>query len=766
MKKYLALILSLLLVFFLGQRNSIGEEMDGSIRGFVRDLETKSPLIGVNVVVQGTDFGAATDSSGRYTITGIPAGSYAIMFSYVGYQTRVKTDVIVRPARITSLEADLQVKAVEQQVVKVTADYFAPVASQPTSAVNFSNEEIRRTPGAAGDVSRIMMMLPSVAKINDQVNSLVVRGGSPVENGFYVDNIEIPNINHFPVQGTSSGSLGLLNVDFIQDVDFYSGGFAVEYGDKLSSVMDIKYRDGNRSEYDGQLDLGFAGFGGVAEGPVARGNGSWMISVRRSYLDLLLQLMNFSVTPMYADVQGKAVYKLNQRNSVSILDIFGMDRNTITKDQAKDQDVSVYGSDDHDENTIGANWRTLWSQSGYSQTSISQTQGLYRRKFSEYGTDNLILHLDSRETSYHLRNINHFRLTPRQSIEFGLESKYLHYNYHNLYGAYLDALGNPTPEIRADDLIRAVQVGLFVSYTFRPLVPVQLTLGVRADYFSLPERTPIEPRFSFTYHLTDRTSINGSTGLFVQNIPMNLLAQVANRNSLKAMRAVHYILGFEQLLSKDTRLLIETYRKVYWNFPMDPQQPSLFIIDEMFYRDGFYMGHSSLNNAGEADAYGVEVLLQKKLATNFYGVISASYFRARYRDLNGSWHPRVFDNRMLFNIEGGYRPNNRWEISGRWVFAGGRPYTPFNIPASTAANRAIFDSTKINGARYPAYHSLNIRVDRRFWFHSTNIVLYISLWNAYNQQNVAAYFWNKAENKRDIEYQWSLLPIFGFEYEF
>ena len=176
------------------------------------------------------------------------AGTYIISFSYIGYESATKTDVIVKPERTILLNVELKSSSIQIGNVFVKSGYFTELENKPVGTVNFSSEEIRRAPGSAGDVSRILFGLPSLAKINDQYNSLIVRGGSPVENSFYLDNIEIPNINHFPVQGSSDGPIGLLNVDFIDDVNFYSGGFSPIYGDRLSSIMELKYRDGNKEK--------------------------------------------------------------------------------------------------------------------------------------------------------------------------------------------------------------------------------------------------------------------------------------------------------------------------------------------------------------------------------------------------------------------------------------------------------------------------------------------------------------------------------------
>ena len=206
---------------------------------------------------------------------------------------------------------------------------------------------------------------------------------------------------------------------------------------------------------------------------------------------------------------------------------------------------------------------------------------------------------------------------------------------------------------------------------------------------------------------------------------------------------------------------MKNYQKNYKNFPIDPLQPALFIID-----DSYFNNYGELVDNGEALSRGVELMIQKKLAKHFYGLASASFFKSRYKGGDSVWRDRNFDNRITFSIEGGYKPNNKWEFSMRWIYAGGVPYTPFDIEKSTLVHRAVYNENKINEVRYPDYHSMNIRFDRRFNFSRSNIVLYLSVWNTYNRKNIANYFWNDKEQKQDEVYQWGLLPIFGVEYEF
>jgi hypothetical protein len=225
------------------------------------------------------------------------------------------------------------------------------------------------------------------------------------------------------------------------------------------------------------------------------------------------------------------------------------------------------------------------------------------------------------------------------------------------------------------------------------------------------------------------------------------------------------VLGFSHLLTEDTRFTLESYYKDYRHMPLDPAQPTLFVLDEIT-SQGFYTGHEALTDSGRAKSYGIEAMVQKKLADKIYGLVSASYFRTFYRDLRGVWRPRVYDNRFILSLEGGYRPGSSWEFSVKWHYAGGVPYTPFDLEMSRALNSGIYESSRINEDRLEPYHSLNLRVDKRFYFGGSNLIVYFSVWNAYNRRNVAFPFWNTLENRPDFENQWGLLPILGLEFEF
>lgn len=738
----------------------------GIIKGKIIDSETKSPLPGVSVLIPGKSMGTNSDPDGNFSIRNLPVGNYTLQFNCIGYEPVTKTDIIVKPQRITFVQAELPVSPVPIEEVVVKGGFFSKQEENPTSTINFSSEEIRRAPGSAGDVSRILMTLPSVAKVNDMSNSLIVRGGSPNENGFFVDNIEIPNINHYPTEGSSGGPIGLINVDFIQDVDFSSGGFSSSYGDRLSSVMNLTFREGNRDEFDGQLDMGFVGAGFTGEGPVDNGRGSWLFSARRSYLDLLVNAIGTGVAPKYSDYQGKFVYDISPRNKLTVLGVLGVDYIKFNKSDAEDDGNNAYGTTKMYEGAGGINWRSLWSSNGYSNTAVSFFGTQNRSGYIETTSDAVLTRTENNESTFQLRNSNFYRFRPSLQTEFGLDAKIVGANYDNYMAAYVDPFGNSTPAYLIKDDIWSQKAGAFLTVTWTPIPRLTLSPGVRYDYFAYNEKGNVSPRFSSSFRIDDKTTLTATTGLYYQNLPLVILSQQPENKDLKTPVARHYIIGINRLLTENTRLSLEVYDKEYDNFPIDPSTPSLFVIDEIAYRYGFYFIHEPLADNGKAFSRGAELTVQKKLARDVYGLLSGSYSRSRYRGSDDVWRDRTFDNRFTFSAEGGYKPNNRWEFSLRWIYAGGVPYTPFDLAASSAINRGVVDSSKVNQVRYPDYHSLNVRCDRRFNFKGSSLILYASIWNAYNRENVGAYYWNEVEHKQDTVNQWGMLPVIGMEYEF
>jgi len=759
--KFLFIVVFLCSVVFSQQK-----PLTGTIMGKVYDAENKLPLPGVNVYIKDKSIGASTDIDGNFKIENLDVGSYVIVFSYIGYTPITLTDVIVKSNRITFQDADLSSTLLDMDSIVVTGGYYSEIDVKPIGTIEFSSEEIRRAPGSAGDVSRILFGLPSVAKINDGKSSFMVRGGSPIENAFYVDNIEISNINHFATQGSSDGFFGILNVDFIKNITFSAGGFSPAYGDKLSSIMEINLREGNRSEFEGQLNLNFGGIGAQYEGPFDNKKGSFFISLNKSYLDLVMKTFaNDYPAPEYYDLQTKVVYDLNDKHKISFMDVFANDNYDINYDKAIKTELNKYGKTKYITNTAGFNWQFIWGKFGYSNTSFSHTINYRDANLNETKSNDKFLSNKTTENKFSFRNLNFVKLDETNKIEFGIESKYTLNDFDYTFFEYLDEYGNIQPTTITDKKLNTLNFGGYFIYNLTLFTDFTLSFGGRVDYFDYTKELLFSPRATLIYRLSSLTSISASTGIYFQNLPGLILAQSDNFKEISTPKAIHYVLSFSHLLNEETRLTIELYQKDYSYLPVDPQQPNNFLFDEVV-TSGIFTAHSQLQSSGKAYSRGIEAIIQKKLAKDFYGMISASYSVAKYKDITGNWKNRIYDNRFNFNIEGGYKLNSEWEFSTRFIYAGGAPYTPFDIALSEQYNKGIIDMSKANAVRLPSYHSLNIRADKRFYFEKTNLVVFLSIWNVYNHENVSGYSWNEVNNKLAKEVGWNTIPVFGIEYEF
>jgi len=738
----------------------------GSITGTVLDGETGQPVVGSSVRVVDTRLGGVAGSAGSFTVARVPAGVYRLTCTSVGFHQQTLTDIVVKPGRTTAVEFSLS-RSVSVGKITVRADLFPTAQAHQTSVTQFSSEEIRRSPGSGGDISRIVMGLPSIAKTNDSRNSLLVRGGNPTENTFYINTIEIGNINHFPTQGSSGGPIGILNVDFIRNVQFYAGGFPSRFGDKLSSVMDISFRDGARDRFAAQLDLNFAGYGATLEGPFALPNSSWLVSARRSYLDLLVKAVDAGTTvaPRYNDYQGILSWDIDNSNRLELLAVVADDHASSDNEIARENEFLYYGDQDIYQYTVGAHWRNLWGSGvGYSNTSLSYSGTDVAEKFFEPATQLPIVDHTTTEGTLALRNVNNAQVLPELGVEFGLDAKLLRGDYSARYGSFTEPNGNVVPARTNQAEVTLGRGGAFASILYRPVEPLSISAGVRADANSFGAFA-LSPRLSLGYLLGESTTLSAAAGIFRQNLPLNMLAQNSSYGALPMTEALHLTLGVQQLLTESLRFGAEAYLKRYSRFPQDSTQPNVFLLDELFYSNDILRTDRPLRADGRALSYGLELTLQKKFTGDFYGLCALSISKTLYTTMAGAEKERTFDNRYTFSIEGGYKLSETWEASARWIYAGGAPYTPFDIPASTAANRGVPDGGRVNAARYPAYHSLNVRVDKRFLFESSSIVVYVSVWNVYNRQNVASYYWNAYRNEQGTQKQFGLLPVFGVEWE-
>lgn len=724
----------------------------GIVAGTIINSITKQPVSGASIVIMNTKKGAYTNAKGEFTISAVPVGAYSVKISLIGYLSRTMPDIIIRSGRTTRMDTELEETELSTDEVVVSSGYFR---GEEISTTEMSFEELRRSPGTAGDINRALVMIPSAVQLDDNGNDLIVRGGAPFENGYYLDNMFTPNINHFPQMGASGGNISILNIDFVRNVSLIAGGFAPHFGNRLSSVVDITLRDGNKEQYDAQLDFNMTGFGGQLEGPIGK-DASFMISAKRSYLDLIAGWLNFNGAPRFGDAQAKVTWNIAENHTVSLLNMYGISEFIRSREQALDTDEGSYGWERFHTNTLGANWKALWSDKVYSNTSLSYAFIDASREWRRTSAGDITTAFSYMEKFLTLRNINTWNISEQIIAEGGTEWQWYH-------------IGGESPQIQQGDGLRTFQQtfgSAFGNITWKPFSELSLSAGMRTAYFSHNEKIYAEPRLSLKVFPAPNHTLYASVGRIHQSLPAFLLAQSAFNTNLPPPRADHYGIGWQWTATEDIKLTLEGYAKEYADFPLSPNSPLRFPTDDVAGDNDDFEFYGELLPKGIAYTRGVELMIQKKLSEHFYGTAGATYFRSAYRDFSGLWRNRLFDNRTVFNITIGWKPTDEWEISMRWVYAGGRAVVPILTEQSAAMGYTVYDFSRYNEDHLPAYHSLNIRADKRWYFLNTSLITYISVMNVYNRENPSAHYWNHRKQTIEYESQFPLIPLLGVEFEF
>ncbi len=762
MKRVLIAISFLSLIF--STINTYAQDASGEIIGQVREANTKIPLIAANVIIMETGLGAATDKNGSFKIKNVPANIYRLRASIIGYKSVIKTDIIVQPGKITQVDFELIPETIEFDNVVVQADYFSRDIIEPVSVKKFSYEEIRRSPGGFEDVVRTLSVLPGVAQADAGRNDLIVRGGAPSENLYIVDGFEVPNINHFGTQGATGGPLSYINLDFVNETSFSTGGFPVLYGDKLSSVLRIDLRNGRNDRLGGKATISATQFGLNLEGPISGENSSFVFSARRSYLDFIFKAAGFSFVPEYYDVLTKADFKFENNYSLSYLFVGAFDNVKWFNDTPDKifNNSRILGSD-QTQYLTGISLKRVYN-SGFLNFSLS-------RNFTDFNTIqrdttlNPLFKNISREQENTLKLDVVHKLNSNLEFNTGASFKYIKFNADILFPFFVTTFGDTLSISSLNEKDKFFKGSSYVNVNYKLMKRLITNIGARVDYFdAIKNRLYVSPRLSTSYALSALTNFNFSTGIYYQTPSyIWLIADDKNKN-LKAIKVSQYILGFDHRIREDALLKVETFIKNYSNYPASQLRPYLVLANTgagfSGSDDNFSaFGLEPLVSKGSGLSRGVELSIQKKLSEiPIYGIFSLTYAKTHFVSLDGIKRPGTYDQNLLINLSGGYKINRHWEVSTKFRFASGRPYTPYELDGTQKIDN-------YNTRRLKSAHSLDLRVDRRWIFNSWTLITYLDIQNVYNNRITSGIRWNRRTNTIDETSSIGILPSIGISAE-
>ena len=740
---------NVLFLLLLGLLTTVSAQPTHRIKGTVIDKASRQPLEFINVLVLGLGRGGVTDAEGYFNIGEVPPGIYRLQASAVGYKTILTPEYIVSTKDLT-IQIETEENLTELEGVTVTASPFRRDPESPVGLRIIGLQEIEKSPGANRDISRIVQSYPGVAfSPAGYRNDLIVRGGSPSENRFYLDGVEIPNINHFSTQGASGGPVGIINADLIHEVNFYTGAFPTDRGNAMSSVLDFKLRDGDMERNSLKATLGASEVSLASNGHIGKKT-SYLVSVRQSYLQFLFDMLGLPFLPTFTDAQFKLKTRFNANNELTILGLGGIDNmklNTKLDGEKAEYILSYLPKIQQETFTLGAVYRHyagIHVQSVVVSYSYLNNRNTKYLNNDESSADNLSLKLRSveQETKFRIENTS---TLGNWKINFGANLDYSQYTNTTFQRVYID-------EGRTFDYHTYLGMwrwGIFGTINYATTDErFTASLGVRTDANNFSSGMKgmgdqLSPRLSLSYRLTDGLYLSGNAGLYYQLPPYTGLGFKDNNGAwvnkyLRYMSISQESLGLSWHPGNTFELSAEGFYKQYDKIPFSIADGIPLACKG---NDYGVIGNEALSSTAQGRAYGIEILMKWLIAKKLNLASSFTLFKSEYRNNKQSEYiASAWDNRYIFNMSGTYNFPHNWSLGMKISCIGGAPYTPYDVEKSSlvtawnAQGRPYYDYTKYNTGRLPAFGQLDVRVDKTFYLKRCMLGFYIDLQNVTNSK--------------------------------
>lgn len=736
----------ILFVFIVMSSQAFAQK--GVLKGRIYDAKTNQALEFAAILIQGTTISSTTDLDGNYVFQGLEPGFKRLVISLVGYERTISSEVQVQGNQTTFLDVAVEHTAVQLSEVTVRSNINIKKIESPISVLSIGVQEIEKSAGANRDVSKVVQALPGVGATDPNRNDLIVRGGGPSENVFYLDGIEIPVINHFATQGSSGGTVGVINPDFVREINFYTGAFPANRGNALSSVMEIKQKDGSKDRLHTKLSVGASDASLTIDGPIGK-KSTFIVSARQSYLQFLFAAIGLPFLPTYNDFQVKYKIQLDKKNEISFIGIGAIDDMVLnsgisnpTESQRyllaylptyKQWNYTVGTVYKHYGDTHYDTWvlsRNMLRNSNFKYMENDETKG----KTSDYKSD---------EAENKLRFERNYPDLPIK-LSYGAGIKYSHYTNETSRKLYLN---NTVTNLNYNTAINLFGYQAFVQASdqyFDDKLKLSLGINFAGLNYNDNMRNPFNqfsPRLSASYQLSEKLDLNANVGRYALQPAYttlgfkNTAGVFVNQNeNLRYTISNQAIVGFDYRPMDKVRMTVEGFYKGYHNYPFSVQDGLSIASKGTEYGQ---VGDEEIVSTGKGRAYGVEFLAKIMEMNKMNLTATYTYFRSEFTNLAGNYVPSSWDTRHLLNLIASYKLPKNWNVAIRWRFVGGAPYTPIDSKSYVKAawdvtNQPYLDYSKFNTLQLPNAHQLDMRVDKEFYFKKWVLNLYTDIQNVYN----------------------------------
>ncbi len=791
-------------LFLVVSLNGFAQNLNQTIRGTITDENTKTPLIGVLIEAQlgENKKGAISDEYGNFKFENMPIGRYTINFNYLGYETSSISQLEVTSTKeiVLNIEMLEKITTAATVVVRGRKDKSKTINQMVSvSGRTFSIEESQRFAGSRGDVARMAQNFAGVQGADDSRNDIVVRGNSPMGVLYRLEDVDIPNPNHFSSAGTTGGPISMLNNNILQNSDFLSGAFPAEYGNATAAVFDLGMRKGNNEKYEFLGQVGFAGLELLAEGPFTKkSKASFLVDYRYSALGFFsllgIEFGTGTAVPKYQDISFNLHFP-DKTGSTKVFGVGGI--STVELFQSREAGANLFRDNQEDlsyttkTGVFGVSRFQKLGKNTFAKITLSADAAQTLTKLDTFTTDgnNDIVNYaglyrdNSTQGKYALNAYVQHKFNARHTLKAGVRT----YNYFfSLNDSFYRRDTNPQTNLPIGWVLPTNFSGntnllqSYISHAYRINSKLNLTLGLNHAYFAYNGSSSLEPRAGLSFKITDKYTLSAGYGLHSQLAPFrvyfekrtnNLGEQRTINQNLGFTKSHHVVLGNDIRLGQNTRLKIETYAQFLFDVPIDGKNDTFYSLLNQGADFGVVFT-DSLVNQGKGTNYGLEITFERFLTKGFYYLNTLSLYRSFYTDQLGNQHPTVFDSRYAANLLGGKefyfkeQTNKKGKVSKgslttdiKFMINGGRRFTPVNVAASQATGNVVTDNSQIFGNQYDDYIRLDFRIAYKVQTKKVTQEWGVDIQNVTNRKNIFNQTYNVTTNEYRTTYQTGLLPI-------
>ncbi|MBR9831319.1 TonB-dependent receptor [bacterium] len=770
----------------IGLNTAFTQTPTQTLRGRIVDIDSKSAIPFASVVIDNSDpmIGVTSDIDGNFKIENVPVGRVTLKISSIGYELVTIPNVLLISGKETVLSIDMKESFTQLEEVEIRANKRNESSNDMAllSSKQLSIEESKRHAGAISDPARLVSSFAGVSNEGSGNNDIIVRGNNPRFIQWRLEGIEIPNPNHFAIEGLTGGPINALNSQMLDNSEFYSGAFAPEYGNALSGIFDMKLRKGNDEQQEYSFSVGVLGIDFTAEGPMGKkGTDSYLFNYRYSTLSLLddAGVVDFGGVPKYQDLSYKVFVSTKKAGHFTFFGLGGVSKiSFVTEDEDNEDLILEDGAQKSMLGVSGIKHFIPFGDKTYLKSTVSfgynSSELIEKRPYRDEALKEFY-NAELNNQTYRAVSTLHHKFNAKHKIQVGLSNAFNQFDFENEFFSVSEEqyrIG------QANNGSANFSQG-FISWQWRVTELLTAVSGVHFSKSSLNRKVAGEPRLALKYQLNETQNLNAGFGLHskMSSLPNHYAivyqedgSYTTPNKDLELMQAAHYVLGYENTLTPNLFFKAEAYYQHLYNIPVGiapASQYSLINQDDIFV-------DKALVNEGEGRNIGIELTLERYFSKQYYFLITTSIYDSKYKARTGGWKESRYNGNYVGNMLFGKEftvgqkesTDKTISVNSRVTLLGGRRYTPINLEESIQQDKEVLYEELSFSKKADDVLYLNLAASYRINKPKLSHEIKLDIQNITNNQTAIDYYYNSIRDEIVEISQLAILPVLSYTINF